>query len=51
MGEREALKHWRDPSLTTEEAVRKIGWTKSMAFKILLARGIPAGRKPLLAAE
>ena len=51
MGEREALLHWRDASLTTEEAVRKIRWTKSMAFKILGARGIPAGRKPLQAAE
>lgn len=51
MGEREALKYWRDPSLTTEEAIRKIGWTKSMAFKLLKARGIPAGRKPLQAAE
>ena len=47
MGEREALLHWRDASLTTEDAIRKIGWTKSMAFKILKARGIPAGRKPL----
>lgn len=51
MGEREALRWWRDASLTTEEAVKKIRWTKSMAFKILKARGIPAGRKPLQAAE
>ncbi len=45
--EREALVYWRDPKLTTEDAVNKIGWTKSMAFKILKARGIPAGRKSL----
>jgi len=49
--EREALVHWRNAYLTTDEALKKIGWTKSMAFKILLARGIPAGRKPLQAAE
>ncbi len=49
--EREALVHWRNADLTTEDALKKIGWTKSMAFKILKARGIPAGRKPLQAAE
>lgn len=51
MGERDALVHWRDAKLTTEEALNKIRWTKSMAFKILGARGLPAGRRRLQAAE
>lgn len=49
--EREALIHWRDARLSTDEALNKIGWTKSMAFKILKARGVPAGRRSLQLTE
>ena len=51
MPERVALVHWRNADLSTDEALNKIGWTKSMAFKLLGARGMPAGRRRLQAAE
>lgn len=44
MPKREAMTHWRDPRLTTGEALLRMpGWTKRTAYHDLGPRGLPVG--------
>jgi hypothetical protein len=47
MPQREALKIWRDPALTSGEAIQRMaGWERGTAYKVLGKRGLPVGRRP-----
>ncbi len=47
MPQRTALRHWRNPDLSTEEALELMpGWTHSSAYKELEERLVPRGRRP-----
>lgn len=46
MGQREALAIWRDPRLSTGEAIAKMpGWSERTAYLKLGKRGLPTGRR------
>jgi hypothetical protein len=46
MPQREALKIWRDPALTSGEAIQRMaGWERGTAYKVLGKRGLPVGRR------
>ena len=45
MAMREAMKFWRDPRLTTGEAIKRMsGWSARTAYLRLGKRGLPSGR-------
>lgn len=47
MAQTEAIKFWRDATLSQEDALAKMtGWTMVTAYRQLGPRGLPAGRKP-----
>lgn len=46
MSKREALVHWRNPNLTTGEAIRLMkGWAQRTAYNEFGPRGLPRGRR------